>query len=127
MFAKVLFCLVSACCISSSCTREAPPHRADAALVCYQAQVQPLLITYCTGTNGGCHGADDARVSLTEYPSVMKGIQPGNADGSPYFSVIGSSMPPLSSPQLNAAQQDTIRRWINQGAENTNCGLEFPF
>jgi hypothetical protein len=110
----------------SSCTRETIPQDPRQREVCFQRDVLPVLATSCASP-AGCHDAGDARGSLAEYSTIMKGIQEGDADGSPYFRVIGKTMPPPGYPQPSADQLALIRQWIDQGAKNTNCGLEFPF
>jgi uncharacterized membrane protein len=44
-----------------------------------------------------------------------------NAAGSSYYRIIGNGMPPRSSPQMTATNIATIKKWIDQGALNTNC------
>jgi uncharacterized membrane protein len=89
--------------------------------VCFNSQILPLYQSYCG--SDGCHSAGTHKegVILTDYFDIMKGIRANNANSSQYYTIIGGSMPPKSSPQLTSAQKATILKWINQSALNTNC------
>lgn len=97
------------------------PVPVEAQEICFQRQVLPIFTSYCSRVEGGCHDAGNPRVALVEYMGIMNGIQEGNADGSWFFHVIGRGMPPGAEPQLSADQLAVLRKWIEQGARNTNC------
>ncbi|XZF12518.1 hypothetical protein ACTHGU_12055 [Chitinophagaceae bacterium MMS25-I14] len=90
--------------------------------VCFERDVQPIFITYCT--RSGCH--DDAATSggyaFTSYSKVVaRGIVPGNAMASlVYKDIANGSMPWYPNPQLNAQQKSIIAKWISEGAKNTS-------
>ena len=89
--------------------------------ICFQRQVLPIYVSYCSRVEGGCHDAGNPRIALTSYAGIMNGIRKGNPDGSWFFHVIGTGMAPWAEPQVNSAQLDTIRQWINEGAKDTLC------
>jgi hypothetical protein len=109
----------------ASCTHEPTIPQPDVAntsqSVCFQQDVLPLFQTYCSRTQGGCHDAGNPRVALVDYTGIIKGVSPHNLSGSWFYNAIGKGMPPYAEPQLTAAQQSTIARWINEGAQNNNC------
>lgn len=89
--------------------------------VCFNTEVLPLYVSYCG--SAGCHDVASHRdgVITTNYAYIMSGISAKNVSKSEYYTVIGDEMPPKSSPQLTTAHIATIKKWIEQGALNTNC------
>ncbi|HKJ44339.1 MAG TPA: hypothetical protein VJ991_00805 [Balneolales bacterium] len=97
----------------------------------YGHHIQVIFNQTCGSGSGNCHINGSAYgVNLSSYNNVMnsfsseygkKVIIPGNATGSPLYDKIGPNprhgyrMPWGRSP-LSAAQIDTIRVWINNGA-----------
>ncbi len=98
---------------------------AKAAQVCFEGDVLPIFQSSCA--KSGCHdaAAHKAGYVLDSYKNIMKGegIVPGNAGRSEIYTVIkNGEMPPKGNPKLTSNQITSIRRWINQGANNTkNC------
>ena len=92
----------------------------------FASEVQPIFAKNCVA----CHGPDDAEggLRLTEKASVYgeldsgeHAVVPGKPDHSELLNRIASDdeslrMPPEEKP-LSAKQIDTIRSWIEQGAE----------
>lgn len=97
----------------------APPAVSDT--VCFNTEVLPLYVSYCASS--GCHDVTSHRegVITTSYGYIMNGIRPKNVNGSPYYTIIGNGMPPRSHAQLTNTQVAVIKKWIDQGALNTNC------
>lgn len=89
--------------------------------VCFNTEVLPLFSSYCGSS--GCHDITSHKegVILTDYIHIMKGIKAKQPNNSEYFTIIGKSMPPKSSPQMTAANIATLKKWIDQGALNTQC------
>lgn len=89
--------------------------------VCFNTEVLPLYVSYCASS--GCHDVTTHRsgVITTTYSYIMNGIRPKNANGSSYYTIIGNGMPPQSHAQLSSTQVAVIKKWIDQGALNTNC------
>ena len=95
----------------------------------YLTQVKPILEGYCYQ----CHGADDAqreadlRLDIKERAFADLGgfpnIAPGDPDDSELYIRVSSElgemrMPPYEAgTQLTDEQIETIRLWIEQGAE----------
>jgi len=89
--------------------------------VCFNTEILPLYVSYCG--SAGCHDAatHSSGVMTTDYGHIMVGIRAKNAANSKYYTIIGNGMPPRNSPQLTAAHIASIKKWIDQGALNTNC------
>jgi hypothetical protein len=89
--------------------------------VCFNTEILPLYVSYCG--SAGCHDVASHRegVITTSYAYIMQGIRAKNVSKSEYFTIIGDDMPPRSSPQMTAAHLVSIKKWIEQGALNTNC------
>lgn len=89
--------------------------------VCFNTEILPLYVSYCG--SAGCHDVTSHRegVITTDYAHIMNGIRPKNAANSNYYTIIGNGMPPKSSPQLTSTHLASIKKWIDQGALNTNC------
>jgi uncharacterized membrane protein len=89
--------------------------------VCFNSDVLPLYVSYCGSS--GCHNVASHKegVVLTDYGYIMNGIKAMNTTGSSYYRIIGNGMPPSGSPQMTATNIATIKKWIDQGALNTNC------
>ena len=89
--------------------------------VCFNTDILPLYSSYCG--SAGCHDVNTHKegIILTDYSHIMNGIRAKQPSSSIYYTIIGGSMPPRSSPQMTAANVATIKKWIDQGALNTQC------
>lgn len=96
--------------------------------ICFQRDILPIFISNCA--KGGCHDAATRAdgYQFTDYNSIIrKKFVAGNADKTELYEKIVSTrsddrMPQPPNPPLTAAQISLIRRWINEGAQNTtNC------
>lgn len=92
--------------------------------VCYQRDVAPIFLNSCGTT--GCHssGEGESGLDFTNYTSVMKSINPFNAQKSKaYQAITGKAFVPLMPPggALSENERILIRVWIDQGAKNTTC------
>ena len=94
--------------------------------VCFQSEVLPIFVTYCSTT--GCHNAIDREegYDLTNYDGIMRGVTPKSIIGSRVVtSMTGSGeeqMPPSGYPQPSPEQIATVKAWVKSGAANTsNC------
>lgn len=92
--------------------------------VSFQDEVLPLLVSNCAMS--GCHDASSRQegVQLTDYTSIRKEVKPNNTGDSELFEAITETdpdkiMPPPPRPALSTNQIDVVRRWINEGAQNT--------
>ena len=100
------------------------------ARVDFARDVRPILSNHCWS----CHGPDeatrqaqlrldrrDSAIAKTESGKVA--VTPGKPDASELVARIASSdddrvmPPPDAKKPLSAAQKETLRRWIEQGAE----------
>lgn len=95
---------------------------ADDHPVDFNRDIRPILGDNCLH----CHGPDAAQrqgdLRLDERSSAMTVLKAGDANESELYRRMISADPQLRMPPpdsgrlLSAAQQETIRRWINQGA-----------
>jgi Planctomycete cytochrome C len=93
---------------------------------CFESQVLPIFITYCSTT--GCHNANDRAngYDLTNYNGIMRGVTPKNVAGSEVITAMGAlseeKMPPSGFPQPSSDQIATLKSWVRAGAANSvNC------
>lgn len=107
--------------------------------VSFADDVQPILIDACVSCHDSeAEGEAISGLSLTDYDDLLQGTEygqvvvPGSAMSSALFlTVAGKTSPEIRMPphhdesfatgrggQLGAAQIETIRLWINQGAKN---------
>ena len=103
----------------------AGPGRAAAAPVDFNREVRPILAENCFF----CHGQDpnhrkaDLRLDVRDVAVKLKAITPGNPGTSSLIERIFTHatddlMPPANSNRtLTAAQKETLKRWVAEGAE----------
>lgn len=94
--------------------------------VCFTKEVLPILQSNCASS--GCHDAvtKEDGYEFTNYTTIIKkGILVGNPNGSKVFNVTALNalepMPPPPRTALTDVQRETLRRWISEGAKNTDC------
>ncbi len=95
-------------------------------LISFEHQIMPIMVSACAYS--GCHDAisREEGVVLDNYENIRKEVSPGNPNNSPLYEYIlpnsDDLMPPPPAPLLSQEQRDLIKLWIEQGAENTDCG-----
>ena len=95
-------------------------------VISFQFQVLPLMISSCAYS--GCHDAisHEEGVVLDSYEKILREVRPGNPNNSDLYESITENgddiMPPPPAARLTSEQITMIRTWIQQGAENTDCG-----
>jgi uncharacterized membrane protein len=89
--------------------------------VCFNSDILPLYVSYCG--SAGCHDATTHKegVITTDYGHIMNGIKAKNSSNSKYYTIINNGMPPRGSAQMTSTQIALIKKWIDQGALNTQC------
>ncbi|MEZ4994044.1 MAG: c-type cytochrome domain-containing protein [Saprospiraceae bacterium] len=98
----------------------------DPGIISFQHEILPLLISSCAYS--GCHDATSHKegVVLDSYERAMREVKAGNADRSSLYRSVTRGgeefMPPRPATPLTTEQTNLIRDWINQGANNTDCG-----
>jgi hypothetical protein len=93
--------------------------------ICFERDVQPILISNCAYS--GCHSASSRQegVDLSSYESAIKtgDVVAGEPKKSEIYEVLSAfgekRMPP--SEKLSAADDQMIYDWISQGAKNIDC------
>ncbi len=96
-------------------------------IISFRHEVLPIMISACAYS--GCHDAITAEddIVLDSYENVIKEVTPGDPNNSElYESIVETDpddiMPPPPASPLTSTQITIIRDWINQGANNTDCG-----
>lgn len=97
----------------------------DEGVISFQHQVLPIMVASCGYS--GCHDRISAEddVVLVDYESVRREVRPGDPNNSEVYESLFDDddiMPPPPAAELTQAQKNTIRDWILQGANNTDCG-----
>ncbi len=96
--------------------------------VCFNQHILPIFISNCSMT--GCHdgmaqGEDNELYALNSFGTIFPHVAPFNAEESKVYKAINGSgedlMPPPPKPALNTVQKELIKKWIDQGAVNSNC------
>jgi hypothetical protein len=97
--------------------------------ICFTQNIGPLIQSSCGKI--GCHDAitHEGDYVLTNYNTLMQnpeGIIPSNPSGSKIYQVTNPAsgediMPPSPSPALTTDQRELLRKWIANGALNSNC------
>jgi len=96
--------------------------------VCFTRDIMPLIRSNCS--MAGCHdGTDDEARSLLNYTEIKTYVRNGT-NGQPsasrsklYTSLLPGAEEPMPRDRapLSAAQIALIKKWIDQGAKNTDC------
>lgn len=87
--------------------------------------ILPALSSGCALS--GCHDQATHRegLVLSNYNGIMRIVTPGNGAGSILYSVITAGnediMPPPPHAPFSSAMIASIRKWIDQGAQNNQC------
>jgi uncharacterized membrane protein len=89
--------------------------------VCFNSDILPLYVSYCG--SAGCHDATTHKESVitTDYGHIMNGISAKKSTNSRYYTIINNGMPPRGSAAMTTTQIALIKKWIDQGALNTQC------
>jgi ribosomal protein S16 len=96
--------------------------------VCFSQDILPLLSSSCA--KAGCHDAVTAAevYQITSYQNIGLNrnlVKPGSYNESKLYRVLIAGgedrMPPPPQPPLTQAQIDKIKKWISDGALNSDC------
>lgn len=94
--------------------------------ICFERDILPIFVSNCAMS--GCHVGNRPPdgLRLDNYNSIMKEIKPYDPNDSEIFEVITSNksdkvMPPPPYSKLSSNQISLIKRWIEEGAKNTEC------
>lgn len=101
----------------------------DPNIVYFQQQVLPLLLSNCAVP--GCHNTatnNNDHIQITSYSTLMNSdiIEMDDPLDSDLWEAINETDPDDRMPRppqnpLTNQQKDLIRRWLQQGAQNTSC------
>lgn len=96
--------------------------------VCFVQDILPLFVSNCAMSS--CHdglsqGEEDELYALNSYSTIRAHVVPFNPSNSAvYKAVTGSGeefMPPAPKSPLTNAQKELMRKWIADGALNSDC------
>jgi len=107
----------------------------DPAIINFETQIQPILSSSCAVP--GCHDSETPAVyiDLSNYEATMNSkvlgepiVLPGDPENSRIYRVLRGYelifMPPPYNYQIKGSQKVLIRKWIEQGAQNSEPCLE---
>ena len=97
--------------------------------ISFQYEILPLMVSNCA--TSGCHDAKTRRdgVVLDSYANIRREVKKGDPNDSEIYESITENrndedfMPPRPAKALSANEVSIIRKWIAQGAKNTDCTL----
>ena len=106
-------------------------HSGQAATVTFEADVRPILKAHCFhchGEDGSAKGGLDVRLRKLLLKGGKHGpaIAPGQAENSLLYTKIRDGEMPKEQAKLSTAEIETIRRWIEQGAETARPEPDSP-
>ena len=106
-------------------------HLGQAATVTFEADVRPILKAHCFhchGEDGSAKGGLDVRLRKLLLKGGKHGpaIAPGQAENSLLYTKIRDGEMPKEQAKLSTAEIETIRRWIEQGAETARPEPDSP-
>lgn len=105
------------------------PKPCDPDTVYFLRDVMPIFSSNCALS--GCHATPNPQkgVNLSNYDGITStaDVRPGDPDGSDVYEVMietdpDKRMPPPPAGALSSTDIATIRKWIQQGAQNLSCG-----
>lgn len=97
--------------------------------ISFRHKILPIMVASCGYS--GCHDRATAAegVVLVDYESIRREVRPGDPGDSELYESITENpndedfMPERPAAPLSSEQTRAIRDWINQGAEDTDCGI----
>jgi len=96
--------------------------------VCFVQHILPIFISSCAMPN--CHdglsqGEEEDLFALNSYGTIRPHVEPFNPSESKIYEVVTGSgedfMPPSPNKPLTSSQIEFLRRWIAEGALNSDC------
>jgi hypothetical protein len=96
--------------------------------VCFNQNILPMFINNCAMDkchNGSFQGEEDNLYALNSYSTIRAHVIPFNPDASIVYEAVNGFteefMPPPPKPALTAVQKNLLRKWITDGALNSDC------
>jgi cytochrome c5 len=105
-----------------------PPPPATNDSICFVQDILPLFLSNCAMSS--CHdglsqGEEDNLYALNSYTTIRAHVVPFEPSRSPVYSAVTGSgeefMPPAPKSPLTNAQKELMRKWIADGALNSDC------
>jgi cytochrome c5 len=96
--------------------------------ICFVQNILPLFISNCAMAS--CHdglsqGEEDNLYALNSYSSIRQHVTASNPSSSAVYRAVNGQteefMPPPPKSPLTAAQKELMRKWIADGALNSDC------
>lgn len=98
-------------------------------VISFQREILPIMVSGCAYS--GCHDAGTAEddIVLESYQQIRSEVTPGDPNDSEIYKSITDNpndedfMPPSPAIALSSEQITVVRKWIEQGAQNTDCNV----
>ena len=130
---KNIFLIILGTSFLFACMHKVPntnTNQSNTSTICFERDILPIFTSNCTQSS--CHNNTNAADGyiLINYNSITsKGIIKGDAENSKIYKVLiekelEDRMPLSPNPALSTTQINLIKRWINEGAVNSqNCAI----
>lgn len=95
--------------------------------ICFVQHILPLFISNCamSSCHDGLSQEDDDLYALNSFSSIRSHVSPGNPLNSDVYRAVNGLgedfMPPPPKSPLTATQKEILRKWISDGALNSDC------
>jgi cytochrome c5 len=96
--------------------------------ICFNQNILPMFINNCAMTSchdGSSQGEEDELYALNSYSTIRAHVNPFNPDASTVYRAVNGKgeefMPPPPKPALTTVQKNLLKKWITDGALNSNC------
>lgn len=96
--------------------------------ICFLQNILPIFISNCAMSS--CHdglsqGEEDELYPLNSYATIRQHVVPFNPSSSDVYRAVNGAgeefMPPPPKSPLTASQKELLRKWIAEGALNSDC------
>lgn len=95
--------------------------------ICFAQHILPLFISNCAmaSCHDGLSQTEDDLYALNNYSTIRSHVVPGSPSNSDVYRAVNGLgedfMPPPPKSPLTATQKELLRKWISDGALNSDC------
>jgi uncharacterized membrane protein len=112
---------------NKTCSNGTNPGDGDTDSICFVQKILPLFISNCAmaSCHDGLSQGEDNLYALNSYTSIRQHVAPFNPSSSDVYRAVNGNaeefMPPPPKSALTSAQKELMRKWIADGALNSDC------